>query len=230
MGDPDQSAVWRNLEEILIEVFPVEKGGSLLVHAMAIDSGYATQHVYNWVRTQQAHKVFSIKGMDRGMAPIGNPKVIDIRFRDGKRIYRGARVWPLNSGMLKGELYGCLRSDPPTDESDEPFPVGYCHFPQYDEEYFRQLTAERLVTKLDAKGFMKRQWRKHYDRNEALDCRVYARAAGLIIGMDRWSEKIWEELEARASQEVPTPSPLGTDPPTKKKPARRRVAKPSHMR
>lgn len=230
MGDPDQSKVWRNLEEILIEVFPTEQGGSLLVHAMAVDSGYATQHVYNWVRTQPAQKVFSIKGTDSGMASVGTPKVIDIRFRDGMKVYRGARVWPLNSGMLKGELYGCLRSDPPTDESDEPFPVGYCHFPEYGEEYFKQLTAERLVTKVNAKGFVKLEWRKHYDRNEALDCRVYARAAGLIVGMDRWSDKLWNELESRASQKVQPPPGLGGDVPSKKKSARRPVAKPSHMR
>ena len=32
-------------------------------------------------------------------------------------------------------------------------------------------------------------------RNEALDCRVYARAAAWIAGADRWSEEKWRDLE-----------------------------------
>jgi phage terminase large subunit GpA-like protein len=33
------------------------------------------------------------------------------------------------------------------------------------------------------------------ERNEALDCRVYARAAAWIAGIDRWTERKWQELE-----------------------------------
>ena len=35
------------------------------------------------------------------------------------------------------------------------------------------------------------------ERNEALDCRVYARAAAGRIGIDRFQEKHWAELERR---------------------------------
>ena len=40
------------------------------------------------------------------------------------------------------------------------------------------------------------------ERNEALDCRVYARAAAWILGADRWTEDTWASLEAQAGIET----------------------------
>jgi phage terminase large subunit GpA-like protein len=54
------------------------------------------------------------------------------------------------------------------------FPLGYCHFPKYSEEYFKRITAEQLVTKI-VKGYRRHEWQKMRERNEALDCRVYPR-------------------------------------------------------
>ncbi|MCA1775015.1 MAG: phage terminase large subunit family protein, partial [Loktanella sp.] len=39
------------------------------------------------------------------------------------------------------------------------------------------------------------EWQKLRERNEALDCRVYARAAAWIAGADRWSDTRWTDLE-----------------------------------
>ena len=55
--------------------------------------------------------------------------------------------------MIKEELYRWLKLERPTAESGEPNPPGYCHFPQYGEEYFKQLTAEQLVTRV-VKGML----------------------------------------------------------------------------
>lgn len=71
------------------------------------------------------------------------------------------------------------------DENGVP-PPNYCHFPEYDEHYFRGLTAEEQVVKV-VRGYRKLQWVKRYERNEPLDCRVYARAAAAILGLDRLS-------------------------------------------
>ena len=61
--------------------------------------------------------------------------------------------------------------------------AGYCHFPaRYSDEYFKQLTAEKVVKKYH-KGFHRREWIKMRPRNEALDCRVYALAALSILGV-----------------------------------------------
>ena len=65
--------------------------------------------------------------------------------------------------------------------SGEAFPAGYCHFPRYEEDYFRQLTSE---------SFIKGHWVLGANaRNEALDARVYARAAASIYGIDRFIER-----------------------------------------
>ncbi|HRQ83262.1 MAG TPA: phage terminase large subunit family protein, partial [Azospirillaceae bacterium] len=45
------------------------------------------------------------------------------------------------------------------------------------------------------RGFTRLEWQKVRERNEALDCRVYARAAAWIAGADRWTEDKWRDLE-----------------------------------
>ncbi|MFO4987314.1 hypothetical protein RCK87_26580, partial [Salmonella enterica subsp. enterica serovar 1,4,[5],12:i:-] len=65
-----------------------------------------------------------------------------------------------------------------------------------DADYVRQLTAERVVTRFE-RGRPIRSWQPKRDgeRNEALDCRVYARAAAWIAGADRWPDEKWRDLE-----------------------------------
>jgi len=47
------------------------------------------------------------------------------------------------------------------------------------------------------RGFSRLEWQKLRERNEALDCRVYARAAAWIAGADRWTEAMWRDLESQ---------------------------------
>jgi len=61
---------------------------------------------------------------------------------------------------------------------------GYCHFPDgRGEEFFRMLTAEKKMTKY-FKGRPRAEWVKMRQRNEALDCRVYATAALGILNVN----------------------------------------------
>ncbi len=46
-----------------------------------------------------------------------------------------------------------------------------------DTEWLKQLVAEQLVTIRNKRGYTHQEWQKTRERNEALDCRVYARAA-----------------------------------------------------
>jgi phage terminase large subunit GpA-like protein len=77
---------------------------------------------------------------------------------------------------------------------DGTIPAGYCHFPQYDQFHFKSLTAEKVQIVKDRKGFDKYEWVKEFKRNERLDCRVYARAAAFIYGIDRMREEDYDEL------------------------------------
>jgi phage terminase large subunit GpA-like protein len=84
---------------------------------------------------------------------------------------------------------------------------GACHFPQCGEDYFKQLTAERLITRI-VKGFPRGSWEKEPGRrNEALDCRVYARAAAAIYGLDRFEERHWRRMEEVLARTVERDDP-----------------------
>ena len=115
---------------------------------------------------------------------------------------------------FKSETYRFLRSAAPTGEdSTDRYPAGYIHLPRgVDAEWTRQLASEQLVTVKTRRGFTRLEWQKLRERNEALDCRVYARAAAWIAGIDRWSERKWRELERQLGIEaeakpLPIPEP-----------------------
>jgi phage terminase large subunit GpA-like protein len=189
---------------------------------LAVDSGYATQQVYAWARKQGPGRVLVTKGYQNGSAPIGQPSAVEVTL-DGRKIKRGVKVWPLATGMLKSELYGWLKLERPAAESGEPYPPGYCHFPQMPEEFFKQLTAEQLVARV-VKGYRKLEWVKTRERNEALDTYVLARAAAAQFGMDRFSERHWKALEEQLglasgesriqpdSRPLPAPGPVARAP------------------
>jgi phage terminase large subunit GpA-like protein len=73
------------------------------------------------------------------------------------------------------------------------------HFPaRHEIEYFRQLTAEKQVTRFH-RGVPKREWVKARARNEVLDCTVYAYAALLIRNVNLTA------LHAQMSDTSPPP-------------------------
>lgn len=182
---------WRSLEALLAECWQYANGVPVSVRMLAVDAGYNTNVVLSWVRKWPASRVIAVKGQENLTVPIGHPKAVDVTV-SGKRKARGAKQWPVGTDLLKTELYGWLRQDRPTEESGLPYPHGYCHFPQYAEEFFRQLTAEEQVPTL-VRGYRRYVWQKTRDRNEALDCRVYARAAAILCGIDRITPEQWTQ-------------------------------------
>jgi phage terminase large subunit GpA-like protein len=195
VGDTARAEVWRQLDGLLDEEFPHASGLRLPIRVLCVDSGFNPRITYDWVRghpqaswgpagarAANPKTAVAVKGTARTDRLILGASPVDASKR------RGTRLWTLGTPVAKSELYSRLRLAPPTEESGEAFPAGYCHFPRYEEEYFRQLTAESLV---------KGHWVVGPNqRNEALDCRVYARAAASIYGMDRFAERHWRELEA----------------------------------
>ena len=210
-GDTSQlgpGSPYAKLDELLAEVFETEDGGAARIRRIAIDSGYNTNTVYQWAMQHSAGaRAIAIDGRDSYAQAIGQPKPVEVKV-SGKRKSRAVKLWPIGSSLLKAELYGWLKAERPTVESGDPFPWGYCHHPQYGEEYFKGLTAEEIVPRL-VKGFRRYQWEKVYERNEPLDCRVYARAAAALEGIERWTEDRWADEEAqlgtRGSAQPPAP-------------------------
>lgn len=192
VGDTDRPEVWKKLDEVITKTFKSDRGFEMPIQLTCIDSGFNTQHVYNYCRRYPASRVIPIKGRDDLALSVGRPKEVDIKA-NGKTIRRGIRLWPLGTSHLKAAVYSALNVEPPTD-NEKPDPH-YCHFPEYDEEFFKQLTAEEVRMKKNTRGFTLQEWVKTRERNEALDCRVYNRAAASIVGIDRFKEEHWERFE-----------------------------------
>jgi phage terminase large subunit GpA-like protein len=51
------------------------------------------------------------------------------------------------------------------------------------------------VVAAHVKGYRKPEWQKTRERNEALDTRIYARAAASHFGIDRFQKQHWAALE-----------------------------------
>ena len=203
-GDTSRREVWDGLSALLGETWERETGAQLPIKRLAVDSGYATQEVYAWTRTQPAARVMAVKGVSRGSALVGMPTAVDVTA-GGKRLRRGAKVYSVAGGIAKLELFNNLRKERPTDESGEHFPPGYVHLPKVDGEFCKQLCSEQLVTTRNRRGYPVRDWQKLRERNEALDCYVYARAAAAISGLDRFGERQWRDLERHLGVALPSP-------------------------
>lgn len=115
----------------------------------------------------------------------------------GKKLRRGVKVFSVAGGIAKLEFYNNLRksADVLEDGVTIRYPTGFVHLPRIDAEFIQQLCAEQLITRRDRKDYAIREWQKMRERNEALDCYVYARAAASLAGLDRFEERHWRELE-----------------------------------
>ena len=171
----------------------------MTIARLAIDTGYETAAVYAWARQVGFAQVAPVKGVEgfNRAAPVTGPTYVDATIA-GKRLRRGARLWTVATSTFKAETYRFLRQDRPTAEeiaAGATHPPGTVHLPGWvDSEWLKQLVAEQLVTVRNKRGFAKLEWQKLRERNEALDCRVYARAAAWVLGADRWSDRQWDEL------------------------------------
>jgi terminase, large subunit len=188
-SDLTPAGPWGKLDAVLGREYPHASGHPLRIEIMAVDSGWNAHAVYAWSRRHPTSRVLVVKGQAHGTALIGAPAPVDVTVR-GRKLKRGARVWPVNGAIAKSELYGALRLDDAT-------ALGYCHFPGYGDDYFRELTAEQLLTVITRRGFIRLEWAVLPGRrNEALDARVYARAAASLYGLDRFTPLDWDAFDA----------------------------------
>jgi phage terminase large subunit GpA-like protein len=216
-GDPAveenlPGSVWSQLTERRRTPYMHASGSQLLVQACAIDTGgHHTQQVYGYVRAHTHANVLAVKGASgRGKAVLSKPSDIDVTWR-GQKIPRGVKLWLIGTDIAKGVIYGRLRQTQPG--------PGFVHLPKAlaTTDEFEQLTAERLATKY-VKGHARLEWIKpNGRRNEALDCAVYAYAAAIWGGLERFTEVQWQRLEDRIAPKVrdlfaqPATEPTGSN-------------------
>lgn len=205
-GGPGEAAAWTQLSALLGQTWPHAGGAQLALAKLGIDTGYEAPAVYAWSRKAGYAQVAPLKGVEgfHRAAPVVGPSYVDLT-EAGKKLRRGARLWTVAVSTFKSETYRFLRLARPTDEEIADGiaePPGYVHLPRGAEaEWLKQLTAEQLVSVKTRRGFQRLEWQKIRERNEVLDCRVYARAAAWIVGADRWGEARWRDLEAQLADD-----------------------------
>ena len=204
MGDTARNEVWQSLAGVLHETWTHETGCQLSLVRLALDTGFATQEAYAFVRSVRDARLMAVKGVARGPALVGTPTAVDATT-GGRKLRRGIKVFSVAGGIAKLEFYNNLRKAPEVAEDGVTirYPTGFVHLPKVDAEYLQQLCAEQLVSRRDRNGFAIREWQKMRERNEALDCYVYARAAAAVSGLDRFEDRHWRELERQIGLSPP---------------------------
>ncbi len=190
-GDASGEEVWEQLDIYLKRFWPhpAFKNG-FPISATSIDTGgLNTQSVYKYVAARERnYPIWGIKG-NPGSKPVW-PKAPSLNNKGGINLYI------VGVDSAKEIITARLKKVGPNVSGP-----GACHFHMdRDLEYFAQLTSEYKVVRYH-KGRKTVGWEKAAkDRNEALDCRVYAYAAlqGLIaLGLDlnRDAEKLENRLK-----------------------------------
>jgi phage terminase large subunit GpA-like protein len=185
-GNTETAAPWDALDEYHGKKFPHASGAELRITAMAVDSGYRTQTVYDWCRLRSHRHIFPVKGQTTpGKRILGIATAQDIEH-NGRKIAGGVALYPVGSDTAKEEIYARLKI--------ERAGPGFLHFPiGLPDDYFKGLVAESRITKY-VKGFLRHVWEKtETERNEPLDLEVYAYAAAIYAGLNRVN---WDRLEA----------------------------------
>lgn len=174
-GDPNAANCWADLDAYLKTRFKTESGRVMPISCACVDSGgHSTNAVYQFTKPRQARRIFAIKGLSVAGKPIAN-----------KPSYVGknkAVLYGVGTDSAKEAIYARLTTD--IDQTT-------LHFPSdVDEEYFKQLTAEKRVAKF-VRGRKSLVWKQIRPRNEALDCLVYCFAAIYILNPN------WDSIEQR---------------------------------
>lgn len=172
-GDPMAADVWMELDDLLAESYQHESGFRLPISAACLDTGGTdgyTQAAYDYAKGKTGRRLFAVKGI----AGWGRPIVEKPQRKQSGKSARKVDLFLV--GVDEAKLITQRRLS-----IAAPGP-GYCHFPaDRDEEYFQQLTAEKLIRRY-VKGQPIREWHKpDKARNEALDCRNYAYAAMKVM-------------------------------------------------
>ncbi len=197
-GDPAEAKVWQDLDILPKREFRLPDGTTLKVRAAAIDSGgHHTVETYAFCNERRARRVWAIKGRSEALG-------------------RRGTVWPRKPSSKLGSVWYMIGGNAARDwaygslASDKAGPR-FVHFPHegaagsrpLDEEFYTQLTREKLVTR--RQGFT--EWEKPKAAHEAGVCWVYAYAAvtglqalsGRFVAMGRAPDA---EPEADATQDA----------------------------
>jgi phage terminase large subunit GpA-like protein len=204
-GNTELPEVFEELDEWLLKKWRHASGHWIWPAAVCVDSGNKPTQPYAYIKRCRRQYWFCVKGT-RGYTP-------QWVKRSGNR---DANLLILAVDGPKERLYSALNTVSEHGPS-------YQHFPSnpacgYDEEYFRQLCAEKMIKGATAPYFVQLNSRP----NEALDARIYALAALEMLPHIAWdkiragfaepAENDWRPdrppLPPKAEEPPPPPPPV----------------------
>jgi phage terminase large subunit GpA-like protein len=198
--DPSHAdTVWTDLDQVLAECFMHESGRPMYASAVMIDSGFRPGQVYRFcdprrTRPRANRHIYATKGKGGEREFLSKPTL---------QTKRRIPLYTIGTDTAKDEF---LRS-----QIYEPTPgPGFVHLPKWasEDDELDQLVAEERKRKF-VKGRVVHEWRrkKAHLPNEALDCRLGARAGVEVLGV-----RVIKQLGALAAAvaeppEEPVPPP-----------------------
>ena len=183
-NDNPEASGWQALETLLTTPVQTEDGRSLPIRLACIDcGGIRMPTVMRFCQESPDYRV-AVKGYSGWTRH--NVTWRQVNPRAGGMGAGGPRYAAVPVDQLKQSVYEWLAVDQGG--------YGYCTFPAgRPASYYNQLTAEEVVCGVSHSGRPTRNWRKRKgrNRNEALDCRVYALAAARLLGLEALSRDEW---------------------------------------
>lgn len=197
-GDPAQQPVWNALEAHLLRTYRRADNRPMRIQACCIDSGgHHSERVYEFCKPRYARRVYPIKGDGGPGKPIWPKRASRSRTRH--------TLFMVGTNAATDQIYSDLRVKTPG--------AGYCHFAaDYDEAYFQQLLAEKLVRRRVGGQDVRAYECPKGVRNEAHDIRRYVHAALRSIGVQLPTAPEPEPAPASADEAADAP-PTNTAPP-----------------
>lgn len=194
LGDPEKPEVWEKLTEYRRRPIRNSFGVDVRIAMTAIDTGWATHRVYNYVRMHRLDGVMAIKGSKVPNRPIvTKPTRQDVKNEKGAIQKNGVQLWMVGTDTAKAALFARLAGDEPVidgvpmlaapEERMVRFPA------DLSDDYYDMLTAEVYDERSG-------KWIKIRARNESLDTWVYAYAAACSpsVRINRLQAADWEHL------------------------------------
>jgi phage terminase large subunit GpA-like protein len=168
------------------------------IDGLSIDGNAWTEDVWAWARRHPQNRVIMVRGVGAETAPLIARVAARDRKKDGKPRKYSRRFFNIAVSVLKMAL---TRNLPKTD----PLERGHIAFPRgLEDEYFRQLTAERRKEEKRKDGFVAYKWVKDPNQaNEALDTMNQAEAAAIRLGVRDFTEAMWDSLETARERPAP---------------------------
>lgn len=198
-GDPATPLIWAKLDAHFKRVWKDAKGRERRIEAACIDTGgHSTEHVYAYCAPRHTSNIWGIKGRSDKEGQWSPVWPAPVKY-DPKKTRPGYKPISIGVNSAKEAIRELLLVDTPG--------PGFQHFPDdRPNNYFEQLTSEKLVLELK-NGRTVKNWKiERGHANEALDTRVYAYAAlrGLTVARKFNFAKRAAALEALGGMNSPS--------------------------